>query len=127
MVIDPTTSPATPTTALALRPGDWPAFRGPGRDANVRGLRIATDWDARPPKKLWSQQVGPAWSSIAVVAGRCFTQEQRGDTELVVCRDALRHPPGMAKGILDGRLCRYNAIARCDLRIDSAYGGVRIE
>jgi hypothetical protein len=85
----PTTSPTTRSTAtLTPQPGDWPAFRGPHRDANVRGLRIATDWDTHPPKKLWSQHVGPAWSSITVVNGRAFTQEQRGDTELVVCRDA---------------------------------------
>jgi outer membrane protein assembly factor BamB len=82
------TVPTTRTAALVLKPGDWPAFRGPDRDANVHGLRIATDWDNHPPKKLWSQRVGPAWSSIAVVDGRAFTQEQRGETELVVCRDA---------------------------------------
>jgi outer membrane protein assembly factor BamB len=82
------TAPSTRTAALSPRPGDWPGFRGPDRDANVHGLRIATDWDANPPKKLWSQRVGPAWSSIAVVDGRAFTQEQRGETEAVVCRDA---------------------------------------
>ena len=82
------TAPTTRSAALALQPGDWPGFRGPNRDANVPGLRIATDWDAHPPKKLWSQHVGPAWSSITVVDGRAFTQEQRGETELVVCRDA---------------------------------------
>jgi len=87
-ITSPTTSSTTRSTALVLQPGDWPAFRGPGRDANVRGLRIATDWDAHPPKKLWSQHVGPAWSSIMVAGGRAYTQEQRGDTELVVCRDA---------------------------------------
>ena len=87
-VTTPATVPATRPTALVLRPGDWPAFRGPDRDGNVRGVRIATDWDAHPPKKLWGQRVGPGWSSIAVVDGRAFTQEQRGESEVVVCRDA---------------------------------------
>lgn len=75
--------------ALELRAGDWPAFRGPGRDGIVRNLRIALDWAQSPPKVLWRQRVGPAWSSMAVVDGCLFTQEQRGDRESVVCRDAL--------------------------------------
>ena len=74
---------------LELRPGDWPAFRGPGRDSIVRNLRIALDWSQSPPKVLWRQRVGPAWSSMVVVDGCLFTQEQRGDREAVVCRDAL--------------------------------------
>ena len=74
--------------ALALRPGDWPAFRGANRDSVVRGVTIATDWNTSPPKLLWRQRVGPAWSSVIVVDGRVVTQEQRGPNEAVVCRDA---------------------------------------
>lgn len=79
-----------PTTRpLELRAGDWPGFRGPARDAVVHNLRIATDWFSSPPKTLWRQRVGPGWSSMAVVDGFVFTQEQRGQNEAVVCRDAL--------------------------------------
>jgi outer membrane protein assembly factor BamB len=77
-----------PGEALTLRAGDWPGFRGPGRDGVVRGLQIATDWKESPPRPLWRQRVGPAWSSVAVVDGRLFTQEQRGESEAVVCLDA---------------------------------------
>lgn len=80
-----TTRPAEP---LTLRPGDWPGFRGPRRDGIVTGLRIDPDWSKSPPRLLWRQRVGPAWSSIAVVDGHAFTQEQRGPREAVVCRDA---------------------------------------
>jgi outer membrane protein assembly factor BamB len=73
---------------LRLQPGDWPGFRGPERDGAVHGVRIATDWDANPPRQVWRQRIGPAWSSVAVVDGRLFTQEQRGDSEAVVCLDA---------------------------------------
>jgi outer membrane protein assembly factor BamB len=82
-----TTAPAT-NRALTLRPGDWPGFRGPDRDGVVHGLSINLDWDAHPPKVLWRQRVGPAWSSMSVVDGRVFTQEQRGEREAAVCRDA---------------------------------------
>jgi outer membrane protein assembly factor BamB len=81
--------PLSPSSSpLHLHPGDWPAFRGPDRDGVVRGEKIATDWKANPPKKLWRQRVGPGWSSFAVVGDRLFTQEQRGPNEAVVCLDA---------------------------------------
>lgn len=80
--------PAPAETALTLRPGDWPGFRGPDRDGVARGIRIATDWNAAPPRLVWRRRVGPAWSSVAVVGDRLFTQEQRGPAEAVVCLDA---------------------------------------
>jgi outer membrane protein assembly factor BamB len=81
--------PGLPSSGtLALAPGDWPGFRGPGRDGVVRGVKIATDWQADPPRLLWRQRVGPGWSSLAVVGDRLFTQEQREGSEAVVCLDA---------------------------------------
>src|SRR6185295_11910609 len=43
---------------------------------------------SRPPKLLWRQKVGPAWSGLIVVDGHVVTQEQRGEVEAVVCYDA---------------------------------------
>src|SRR5262245_31348284 len=74
--------------AVSLQPGDWPGFRGPNRDGDLRGVRLATDWDAAPPQLVWRRRIGPAWSSVAVVGDRLFTQEQMGDFEAVVCLDA---------------------------------------
>jgi outer membrane protein assembly factor BamB len=51
-------------------------------------VRIGTDWAKTPPKLLWKERVGPAWSSTIVVGDRVFTQEQRGAAEAVVCREA---------------------------------------
>ena len=80
-------SDALPDEPLVASDGDWVEFRGPNRDSRVEGVRIATDWNANPPKELWRRRVGPGWSSFCVVGDRFFTQEQRGGEEVVVGYD----------------------------------------
>jgi outer membrane protein assembly factor BamB len=81
---------ARPNTVTSKRsPGaiDWVAFRGPDRDGVIVGSNIATNWTDHPPELVWKRPVGPAWSSLLVVADHLFTQEQRGEKEVVVCYD----------------------------------------
>jgi outer membrane protein assembly factor BamB len=76
------------TKPWTLRAGDWPEFRGAARDGVVRGVRIETNWREAPPENLWKQPVGPGWSSVIVVDEFLVTQEQRGESEAVVCYEA---------------------------------------
>ena len=87
----PTETPKTATAETHV--AEWPGFRGPGRDGVVRGVKIKTDWAASPPVQLWKRPVGPGWSSFAVDGNLVYTQEQRGDNEVVACYKATNGQP----------------------------------
>ena len=87
---------------------------GGGYWPEVKGVKLDTDWQSHPPQLVWRHEIGAGWSSFAIVGNYAFTQEQRGDEELVSCykldtgepvwthADAARFDPADFQGGLGG-------------------------
>ncbi len=101
--------PGAEPAAHPLAKLSFPQFLGPSRDCKAPGPGLATDWTTQPPETLWRQPIGPAWSGFAVAGHRAVTQEQRDETEAVVCYNVqtgsvlwLHTDPGQYKTAIAG-------------------------
>lgn len=83
----PTAGPSPNQDSLVR--ADWVGFRNKDRSGRIDDVLIARDVKANAPVELWRRPVGRGWSSFIVVGDRCITQEQQGESEVVVCYNVL--------------------------------------
>jgi outer membrane protein assembly factor BamB len=104
----PSPAPAIPTPSSTAAPEpeapravavpetrrvSFPQYLGATRDGQVRGVRLARDWSAQPPRLVWKIPVGAGWSGFVIDRGLAITQEQRGGDEMVVAYDLASGAP----------------------------------
>ncbi len=75
--------PAARVAAAGNTAAEYPQFLGPDRNGVLPGVRLARDWQSRPPRLVWRQAVGEGWAGFAVKGGMAYTIEQQGPEEVV--------------------------------------------
>ncbi|HZN57607.1 MAG TPA: polyvinylalcohol dehydrogenase, partial [Planctomycetota bacterium] len=74
-----------PSAAIA---GDWPQWRGVGRDGHSTDTGLLKAWPKGGPKLVWKiTGVGIGYSSLAVADGRIYTLGDGKDRSALVAMD----------------------------------------
>jgi outer membrane protein assembly factor BamB len=69
------------------RPGDWPQWRGPGRDGVVASFTPPAAWPDRLTHK-WKVDVGLGYATPIVVGDRVYMFSRQGDDEVLAALEA---------------------------------------
>ncbi len=68
--------------------GNWPGFRGQGRDNLSPDSGLLKSWPAEGPPLVWKVTgLGESLSSVSVFGGRVYTQSHIEGEEVVICLD----------------------------------------
>ena len=74
--------------ALAAPDAAWLQWGGPRRSFMVESGKLASQWPAGGPKRLWSRALGEGHSTILVENGRLYTMYRQGGAERIAALDA---------------------------------------
>jgi len=66
--------------------GEWPQFRGPGRDGVYDGPRI--EWGKDGPRRVWERKVGAGFSAPVISGGRLLLFHRVMDMEVLEAMDS---------------------------------------
>jgi outer membrane protein assembly factor BamB len=74
--------------ASAASGQDWPQWRGPNRDGEVKAFRIPASWPATL-KQQWTIDVGLGYSTPVLVGNRLYMFTRQGEEEVMTAHDAV--------------------------------------
>ena len=76
------------SAASSAKSLSWPQWRGPNRDGYVGGVSVPRVWP-KTLKEEWKVTVGVGHSSPLVSDGKIYVFARQGETETLLCLDAL--------------------------------------
>jgi len=69
-----------------LAGAEWPGFLGPNRDGLSPDTDLLKQWPEEGPRLLWKvDNLGPGWSSLAVVDGCVYTTGNADGKQMLIC------------------------------------------
>lgn len=74
--------------AAGEEPSAWLQWGGPSGDFQAPARGLADSWGETGPERLWSREIGDAYSAILFERDRLYTMDWDGEREAVVCLDA---------------------------------------
>jgi outer membrane protein assembly factor BamB len=93
---------------------DWKHYLGPNFNKTTPEV-ISTNWATNPPRELWRKKIGTGWSGIVTAGEKVYTQEQRGEFEFCVARDAATGEELWSRQV---GVAFYNGLTFYDMAID---------
>lgn len=66
-----------------VQAGDWPQILGPHRNGIAEQERLAEEWPAAGPKKVWNAEIGSGFAGAAVVAETAVLFHRKGMNDLL--------------------------------------------
>ena len=91
-----------------MRAADWPAFGGPTHDGVAAEVGINKDWTARPPKTLWTVNLGDdGHAGMSVAEGKVFIVDHAEGKDVVRALDVATGREVWSFGYVDAKKNRY--------------------
>lgn len=79
---------ATVLVSLTSVTADWPQWRGPNRDGNVKSAFVPDAWP-KALKEEWKVTVGVGHASPVEANGRIYVFARQGEDEVLLCLDSI--------------------------------------
>lgn len=106
-------------SASAANCGDWPQWRGPGRDGKSAETGLQKTWSKEGPKHLWTiDGMGEGYSSVSISKGALYTTGNLEGGQGVVKVNLADHTIIWSKIVTDKRPKHGYEGARCTPTID---------